>query len=136
MMSGSRDIDFLLENMSPEIIPGEYVFSTVNKETLKKLSVSPILTFREKEATTVVVTKDVADIHSLSYENTWGLITLSVHSNLSAIGFLAEVTRVLAKAGLSVNVVSAYYHDHLFVPYNRTSEALSVLLEVFGTKAR
>lgn len=135
-MSGSRDIDFLLENMSPEIIPGEYVFSTVNKETLKKLSVSPILTFREKEATTVVVTKDVADIHSLSYENTWGLITLSVHSNLSAIGFLAEVTRVLAKAGLSVNVVSAYYHDHLFVPYNRTSEALSVLLEVFGTKAR
>lgn len=136
MMSGSRDIDFLLENMSPEIIPGEYVLSTVNKETLKKLSVSPILTFREKEATTVVVTKDVADIHSLSYENTWGLITLSVHSNLSAIGFLAEVTRVLAKAGLSVNVVSAYYHDHLFVPYNRTSEALSVLLEVFGTKAR
>ncbi|MFW9959516.1 MAG: ACT domain-containing protein [Candidatus Thorarchaeota archaeon] len=136
MMSGSKDIDFLLENMSPEIIPGEYVFSTVNAETLKELSASPILIFREKEATTVVVTKDVADIHSLSYENTWGLITLSVHSNLSAIGFLAEVTRVLAKAGLSVNVVSAFYHDHLFVPYNRTSEALSVLLEVFGTKAR
>jgi len=135
-MSGSKDIDFLLENMSPEIIPGEYVFSTVNEETSRKLSGSPILTFREKEATTVVVAKDVADIHSLSYENTWGLITLSVHSNLSAIGFLAEVTRILAKAGLSVNVVSAYYHDHLFVPYNRTSEALSVLLELSRTKVR
>ncbi len=125
-----------MENMSPEIIPGEYVFSTVNEETSRKLSGSPILTFREKEAITVVVAKDVADIHSLSYENTWGLITLSVHSNLSAIGFLAEVTRILAKAGLSVNVVSAYYHDHLFVPYNRTSEALSVLLELSRTKVR
>ncbi len=135
-MSGSKDLEFLLKNMSPEIVPGEYVFTTVDEETLRKLSGMAILTYREKEAITIIVLKEVADVHSLSYESTWGLITLSVHSNLSAIGFLAEVTRVLALAHLSVNVVSAYHHDHLFVPYDRISEALNILSEVTETKAK
>ena len=129
-MNGSKDLEFMLENMSPEIIPGEYVFATVNEETLEEFSESPLLTYREKEAITVIVRKEVADTHALAYEDTWGLITLTVHSDLSAIGFLAEVTRVLAKAQLSVNVVSAFYHDHLFVPYERIHEAVRILVEL------
>jgi hypothetical protein len=33
----------------------------------------------------------------------------------------------LAKQGISANPVSAFYHDHLFVPVDKASEALSIL---------
>ena len=37
-----------------------------------------------------------------------------------------EITR-LAAAGISVNAVSAFHHDHLFVPEDRAEEALRLL---------
>jgi hypothetical protein len=135
-MTGSKDLEFLLENMLPEIVPGEYVFATANEESLKELSERPLMTFREREAITIILRKEIADTYKISYGNTWGLITLSVYSDITAIGFLSEVTRVLAEANLSVNVVSAFHHDHLFVPYDMTHEALRILTEFSSAKAK
>ena len=58
------------------------------------------------------------------------MITLSVHSSLEAVGFLAAITARLANAGISVNAVSAFHHDHLFVPEHRASEALRLLQDM------
>ena len=55
------------------------------------------------------------------------MITLTVHSSLDAVGLLAAVTQVLAQADISVNVVSAFYHDHLFISEHRAVEALQIL---------
>jgi hypothetical protein len=57
------------------------------------------------------------------------MITLSIHSSLDAVGFLAAITAQLAEHGISVNVVSAYYHDHLFVTASRVDEVLKLLQE-------
>lgn len=135
-MPASKNLDFLLANMTPQINPGEYVFACVDEHTLQELSDSPILVFREKEAVTVILRKEVADAKSLRYEGVWGLITLSVNSSLSAIGFLAAVTRELAKASISVNAVSAVYHDHLFVPLDRVRDAMTVLLNLSNTRRK
>ena len=54
-----------------------------------------------------------------------------MHSALEAVEFLTRVTAVLAEQGISVNAVSAFYHDYLFVPADRTDEALRVLNEAF-----
>ncbi len=135
-MPASKDLDFLLANMTPEIILGEYVFTTVDEHTLQELSDSPVLVFRESEGVTVILRKEVADAKALLYEEVWGLITLSVHSSLSAIGFLAAVTRELAKASISVNAVSAVYHDHLFVPLDRVREAMTVLRDLSSTRRK
>ncbi len=46
-----------------------------------------------------------------------------------AIGFLAAVTAHLAESGIAVNAVSAFHHDHLFVPAARAEEAMRRLGE-------
>ncbi len=55
---------------------------------------------------------------------------MTVHSSLEAVGFLAALTTRLAAAGISVNPVSAFYHDHLFVPENRAEEAVRLLVNM------
>jgi hypothetical protein len=43
-------------------------------------------------------------------------------------GFIvARITEVLAAQGISVNVVSGYYHDHLFIKESQSEEALKIL---------
>jgi len=135
MMKGARDLKFLLKNMEPVHVPGEYVFTTISRETLEKLVTPPLLIYREDEAITVIIEKTVAEIHSLIFESVWGLISLSIHSDLAAVGFLAAVTNALAKARISTNVVSAFYHDHLFVPIARVSDAISLLRDLSTSTA-
>jgi hypothetical protein len=55
------------------------------------------------------------------------MITLTIHSDLQAVGFLAPIMTRLAEAGISVNPVSAFYHDHLFVPWDKRNEAMEIL---------
>jgi hypothetical protein len=126
-MTGIRDLTLLLKEMSPEHVMGEYVFSTASREVMSSWTEQPLMTFEEVEGTTVIVTKDFADDNSLVYDAVWGMITLSVHSDLEAVGLLAAVTKALAKEGIPVNAVSAYYHDHLFVPSDEVLAAVAIL---------
>jgi Uncharacterized protein conserved in bacteria len=48
------------------------------------------------------------------------------------VGFLAAVTAPLAEAGISVNAVSAFYHDHLFVSVERAEDAQRLLQKLAG----
>jgi len=127
MMHGYRELSFLLKNMEPAHVPGSYIFAAVSQDILETLESTPLLVFREKEAITVIVTREIAEEHSLSFESVWSLISLTVHSDLEAVGLLAKITSVLAEAGITANTVSAFYHDHLFVPEQRVSDTLSLL---------
>jgi hypothetical protein len=55
------------------------------------------------------------------------MVTLTVHSALDAVGFLARLSAALAAQGIACNVVSAFHHDHLFVPKDRLEAAMQVL---------
>ncbi len=90
-------------------------------------SFGPLLQFHEDEGLTIILKKEQADSASLEYSGVWSRITLTVHSSLEAVGLLAAVTRVLADASVPCNVVSAYYHDHLFVPESLADRALKTL---------
>ena len=54
-------------------------------------------------------------------------ITLTVHSDLSAVGLTAAFSQALARAGISCNVVAGVCHDHLFVPVGQAQDALDAL---------
>ena len=131
-MTGERDLDALLRNMKPEMRPGIFVFCSIPTDQPIPAALSPLLTFREQEGITLVLLREEAAAAGIRYGFASRLITLTVHSSLEAVGFLAAITAPLAAAGISVNAVSAFYHDHLFVPADRADEAMAVLQEASG----
>jgi hypothetical protein len=124
---GERDLATLLQNMKPEMQDGVFVFCSIPAAAEIPAALRPVCIFREREGTTLVVRREEAESASISHQFASRLITLTVHSSLDAVGFLAEITGRLAEAGISVNAVSAFYHDHLFVPDHRADEALRLL---------
>jgi uncharacterized protein len=88
------------------------------------------MVFGEAEGLTLIVTRDKAEAIGLAAVFPCRLITLTIHSSLEAIGFLAAVTARLAEVGIPVNPVSAFHHDHLFVPEARAEETLQILKEM------
>ncbi|MFW9834914.1 MAG: ACT domain-containing protein [Candidatus Thorarchaeota archaeon] len=128
-MSGEKNLENLLNNMEPMIEPGEYVFCTVSESDLDKIE-SPLMIYREGEGPTVIIQRALAEQMGFKFGSSWGLITLMIHSALDAVGFLATITHHLAKSKISVNAVSAFYHDHLFVPYEKLDEALDLLISL------
>lgn len=116
--------------MKPIHIKGEFVFCIVSEEQLLELKSAPKLIFREQEGTTIVIKKKIADKLHFKYENIWAMITLSVHSDLNAVGLLAKISNKLAEHQISLNVISAYYHDHLFVPIEKLEETMESLKDL------
>ena len=75
--------------------------------------------FREDEGYTIIINKTLADEAKMDYVFPCRKITLSVHSSLEAVGFMAAIATRLTKIGTGSNPVSGYYHDHLFVPVGK-----------------
>jgi hypothetical protein len=112
--------------MSPRLTVGEYVFCTLPPDRLPH-GLAPLGTFQEEEGTSLICRRVDADQRGLRYDGAYRLITLGVNSPLAAVGFLAAVSAALAEAGIACNAVSAFHHDHLFVPSRDAGRALASL---------
>ncbi|NRP70400.1 hypothetical protein ILFOPFJJ_01280 [Ensifer psoraleae] len=126
-MSGETDLARLLAEMNPILREGEYVYCAVQGDAPSWFALEPIGTFREVEGLTLILERPQAEAAGLSYGPVLRLITLSVHSALEAVGLTAAVSGALTRAGISANVVAAYYHDHIFVPAADAERAVEVL---------
>ena len=132
-MTGEMDLNVLIREMKPERNAGEYVFCVLDPK-MNFATLNPLGWFREREGVTVILPKEQADELSLPYSFVSAWITLTVHSALDAAGLTAAVSHALAQAGISCNIVAAYYHDHLFVPSNDADRALAVLQSISKTE--
>jgi hypothetical protein len=132
-MTGETNLSMLLQSMQPTLYAGEYVFCTLNTSDARISNgtllntLAAIGLFQEAEGLTVILPRQQADAASLPYTGVFRLITLAVHSSLEAVGFMAIITTLLAKHQISVNPISAYYHDHLFVPLAQAEQAIQLL---------
>ncbi|MCP3144509.1 ACT domain-containing protein [Pyxidicoccus xibeiensis] len=127
-MPGETNLDVLLRSMRPVLKEGEYVFCTLPHPASPDLgALAPVGLFHEDEGLTLILRRERADGAGLPYSGTFRLLTLSVHSSLDAVGFIAAVSTRLAAHGIGVNPVAAYHHDHLFIPAARAPEALALL---------
>ncbi|MEM9005802.1 MAG: ACT domain-containing protein [Cyanobacteria bacterium P01_F01_bin.86] len=127
---GEVNLKTLLESLQPQLHPAVFVFSTLKTGESLPSDITPICQFQEAEGLTLIVEQDQADRAGLAYLYACRMITLTVHSSLDAVGLLATVTQALAAANISVNAISAYYHDHLFVACDRAEAAMACLEKI------
>ena len=125
MIRGERSLDHLLRGMNPVLHGGQYVFCALPPGA--PVPSAAIAVFREEEATTIVIAREDAEGHRLDVVYAAAWITLTIHSDLDAVGFLAAIATILAEERISCNVISALYHDHLFVPYADGERAIEAL---------
>jgi len=133
-MKAETNLQTLLATMMPTLNEQPYVFCSIGEDRNNQPPFEPLGTFHEQEGITIIVTEQQTKDGGLQYDETWACITLTVHSSLSAVGFLAAITAELARAGIPVNPVSAYYHDYLFVPWESREQAMEVLRSISSRK--
>lgn len=118
---GETDLARLLAGLAPALAPQPRAIRTQAHDA--PVPADALLLFREDEGSTVIVpASDVGD-----NATPWAQITLRIHSSLDAVGMMAAISAALTEAGIPCNVVSAYYHDHLFVPWARRDDAMAAL---------
>lgn len=127
MLPAVTDLATLLHSMQPMLHDSAFTYCSMPAELAMPLADYSWGVFWESEGVTLILPKKLAEAHDLYQEPDWALITLTVHSSLTAVGFLATISQALASAGISLNVISAFYHDHLFVPWDDRLEALAIL---------
>ncbi|MBB6272632.1 hypothetical protein HDF26_003089 [Pedobacter cryoconitis] len=125
-MKGETDLSRLLKTMKPAHNAGDYVFCIVSDLNNIPIAETTML-FKEQEGFTLILTQSKADEFGLDYTAVFSWITLTVHSSLEAVGLTAAFFTALSAAGISCNVIAAYYHDHIFIGKNDTEKAMDVL---------
>ena len=119
------DLGAMIAGMEPVLDAVRWQFTLVEGEP----PTDAFALIREGEGTTAIIphpgpeTGTETDARAPAFAR----ITLMVHSALEGVGLTAAVSAALAQRGIACNVIAGFHHDHLFVPWDRRSEALAVL---------
>ena len=120
------ELQALVRALEPVLHPGVYAYSVAPLDVdLGALDAVALL--REAEGWTVVAEESQIQRAGLPVLFRAAWITLTVRSDLHAIGLTALFSTALADARISCNVIAGANHDHLFVPIELADQALAIL---------
>ena len=119
-----------MARIRPLLDPREYSFATLDPKAAWPDDLHPVATFEEEEGTSLIATVEALEALGLDPAGSWALITLGFESRLDGIGLTAKVSQALAAARIPCNVVAAFHHDHLFVPWQARKKAMRLLDEM------
>ncbi len=133
----------LLRQTRVEVMPETFYLVSVVESDWKKLlenpelsprMTSPFMIFKDKFETTLLL--DEIDFGTIRHavreaktEGSFRLLTFDIELEFSVVGFLAEISRILAEAGIPIVALSAFSRDHILVKQHDLSKALRVLGE-------
>ena len=126
-MPGEADLATLLAGLAPVLDPVPYVFATLPVGEAIRSGIVPLATFAEAEGMSIVAVASQWHETGRPASADYARLTMAVHSSLDAVGMTAAIAAALTERGISANVVAAYHHDHIFVPWERGAEALAAL---------
>ena len=126
-MPGETDLAKLLSSLDPRLDDREFGYAIIPDDQPLPAGFRPLGLFHEEEGLTLIA--PAAELAAAGIPALAGLarLTMIVQSSLEAVGMTAAMATALTKAGISANVVAAYHHDHIFVPWDRRDEAVAVL---------
>lgn len=131
----------LLRRTKIEVAPETFTLISLPRENWLKLLENPELSprmsapfmiFSDKWEVTLLLDEiDFAAVRdSISagkVEGGFRLLSFDIELDFSVVGFLAEVTRILAEMNISIVALSAFTRDHILIKQNDLSKALKVL---------
>jgi hypothetical protein len=125
----------LLRTMNPVLHEGVFVFVSVPVE-IDLAGLDVVAAMREDEGWSLVLREADARARGFPARFRAAWITLTVSSDLHAVGLTAAVAQTLAAAGIACNVIAGAHHDHLFVPVAQSAQAMSALqaLQALGSR--
>lgn len=126
-MAGVTDLTVLLRAMEPQLFPEIYGFAVVRGIAFAAPAFARIA---EDEGETVVAEAAALAASGVEPGAPWARISLTVHSDLAAVGLTAAFATALAAKGISANVIAGFHHDHIFVQWERRHDALAALKEL------
>lgn len=134
-------IEDLLKNTRVQVAPETFTLVSVRHEEWLKLlenpelsprMTAPFMIFRDRYETTLLL--DDTDFQTIRHavreakiERNFRLLTFEIQLDFTVIGFLAEITRILAAADISIVALSAFSRDHLLVRQEDLAKALIAL---------
>lgn len=134
-------IDELLKKTRVEVAPetftllslrhGDWLKLLENPELSPRMT-APFMIFRDKFETTLLL--DETDFGTLRHavrdakiERNFRLLTFDIELDFTVVGFLAEITRILAAENISIVALSAFSRDHLLIKQDDLAKTLKVL---------
>ncbi len=85
------------------------------------------------EITVIIEDGKVNDEDIIEIERGWKLITFDTVLGLNFVGFIAEISKVLAEQNISIFVLSSYFTDHILVKEQDLRKSIEAL-EKIGVK--
>ncbi len=93
---------------------------------------APFMIFRDKFEVTLLL--DETDFGTMRHavrdariQGNFRLLTFDIKMDFNVVGFMAEVSRILAEAGVSIVALSAFSRDHLLIKQSDLAPALKAL---------
>ena len=130
---GTRE---MLAGMNPVLDEEEVVFcTTTDKHLIAEAQASALGWFQEREGTSLILPRGVAEAQGFDVSLPMRRIVLEVNSALDGVGLTAAVSAALAAESIPCNMVAATRHDHVFVSSARAERALAIL-EALQAEAR
>jgi hypothetical protein len=121
-VKGERDLNAILSSLAIKRRDGTFVYVSASSVPIANVEA----TIHEDEGTTVVLERGEAERRGLPWSfAAW--LTVEVFTGLEAVGVTAALAAAFADEGISCNVLTGFYHDHLLVPVERADDALAVL---------
>jgi hypothetical protein len=97
------------------------------------------VTYTRDEVSVILREREWLDLKTRFHEYKEGgpyrLLTLDIVLDLSIIGFMAIITKVLAEEGIAVCTISTYLKDHLLVKKSDSKKAIQVLQRLIDDAA-
>jgi len=133
----------LLSKTRVEVAPETYTFISLRHEDWRKLlenpelsprMTAPFMIFSDKWEVTLLL--DDIDFQTIRHavrdakiQGGFRLLSFDIELDFSVVGFLAEISRILAEAKISIVALSAFSRDHILIKQNDLANALKVLGE-------
>ena len=137
----SSEISELLQQTRIEVAPETFFLISLSHQDWHKLlenpelsprMSAPFLIFRDKWEVTLLL--DEFDfktirhaIRDVQIEGNFRLLSFDIKLDFETVGFLAEISKILAEAGISIVALSAFSRDHLLIKQADLPKTLKVL---------